>query len=419
MKNLIKSIVVTIVFSFYLFPVEFSILPGINSKMMLAMVGLIILLFQALERRELLIDKRVLGVFVFALLYSLVSYCSVVYNNTNQYVYASYFVSMSVWLSGAYSVIKLIEYYHGKSSLQLIFHYMAIVCVLQCILALLIDNIPIMKHWVNMVFIQDYEFLSRTGRLYGIGAWFDTAGIRFSCALIGIGYLLLEIRSEKWIVLYVIMASIIVIIGNFMSRTTSVGVILLIAYILLMRFRFKSEIAKSTIQLFTKIIILISFLFIAFLFLYNNVPEVYNYSQFAFEGILNYWDKGELGTDSTDKLMKMWKVVPDNLKTWIIGDGFFDDPHGGRGFYKGTDVGYYRLIFYSGLLGLFCFVGYFLYCTFMLVAKYPKNRMIFYMLLLLQLLVWIKISTDIFCVFALLLLLPQTENRVTMSIFRD
>lgn len=48
-------------------------------------------------------------------------------------------------------------------------------------------------------------------------------------------------------------------------------------------------------------------------------------------------------------------VFPDNLKTWIIGDGYFNGPEDSDpyytgeiwdiGYYKGTDVGYLRFIF--------------------------------------------------------------------------
>ena len=65
-------------------------------------------------------------------------------------------------------------------------------------------------------------------------------------------------------------------------------------------------------------------------------------------------------------------VFPDNIKTWIIGDGYFANPGDtdpyyvgplGGAFYKSTDVGYLRFIFYFGVLGLFAFVLFlYIYC---------------------------------------------------------
>lgn len=60
-------------------------------------------------------------------------------------------------------------------------------------------------------------------------------------------------------------------------------------------------------------------------------------------------------------------VFPDNLKTWIIGDGYFSNPYNtdpfyigtrSRGYYMGTDVGYLRFIFYFGLIGLSAFIAF-------------------------------------------------------------
>ena len=48
-------------------------------------------------------------------------------------------------------------------------------------------------------------------------------------------------------------------------------------------------------------------------------------------------------------------IFPENIKTWIIGDGFWANPSG-SGYYMHTDVGYLRLIYYFGLVGLFVYL---------------------------------------------------------------
>ena len=58
---------------------------------------------------------------------------------------------------------------------------------------------------------------------------------------------------------------------------------------------------------------------------------------------LNYFTSGKLSTESTDVMMNMY-VFPDNLSTWLIGDGIWTDPRTGF-YYKGTDIGYCRMIF--------------------------------------------------------------------------
>ena len=70
----------------------------------------------------------------------------------------------------------------------------------------------------------------------------------------------------------------------------------------------------------------------------------------AFELFINYSQSGKLESDSTNHLSEMY-VYPDNLKTWILGDGRFI-AEDGMHYYKGTDVGYLRILFFMGLFGL-------------------------------------------------------------------
>ena len=58
----------------------------------------------------------------------------------------------------------------------------------------------------------------------------------------------------------------------------------------------------------------------------------------------------------------MWKTIPDNLKTWIIGDARYVDSVNG-GYYMHTDVGYLRVLWYGGVIGLFLYLRQlFRYC---------------------------------------------------------
>ena len=105
-------------------------------------------------------------------------------------------------------------------------------------------------------------------------------------------------------------------------------------------------------------------------------------------------------------------VWPEKLHTWIIGDGYFDnalaDPNYlgealERGFYMGTDIGYLRFIFYFGVLGLIWIIAVVVYSAYV-CAKYNKPyTWLFVMALLVGLVVWAKVSTDIFLFFCLFL----------------
>lgn len=418
MANLFKSIFIGIIFSCYFFPFEFAFLPGINTKMVLAVIGLMLLAVQWAKEKSMTTAKDMLVVSVWAAVFSLFSFFSVTYNNTTDYAYATYIVSMWVWLSGAYAVLSLIRVVHGRISIQLVFHYMAWVCAAQSVLGIVIDNVPSIQSIVDEYILQDIQFLHKTNRLYGIGASFDTAGIRFSCALLGLSYLLTHNVSRYWNIVYWMLFAVIAVLGNIMSRTTTVGLLLAVVYIIIKNFSFNIQLTASKLRMVTTVIIVAFGLSIFLYYGYNHLPMVKYYMEYGFEAFFNYANSGEFTTSSTDKLQLM-VVWPDNIKTWLIGDGWFDNPNDPGSFYKYTDVGYLRLIFYCGSIGLAIFMLFFAYCTYALVRKWRGEALLFTFMFVLALVVWVKISTDIFCVYVLLMLLEKQGDSIQEKLFSD
>ena len=418
MANLFKSIFIGIIFSCYFFPFEFAFLPGINTKMVLAVIGLMLLAVQWAKEKSMTTARDMLVVSVWAAVFSLFSFFSVTYNNTTDYAYATYIVSMWVWLSGAYAVLSLIRAVHGRISIQLVFHYMAWVCAAQSVLGIVIDNVPSIQSIVDEYILQDIQFLHKTNRLYGIGASFDTAGIRFSCALLGLSYLLTHNVSRYWNIVYWMLFAVIAVLGNIMSRTTTVGLLLAVVYIIIKNFSFNIQLTASKLRMVTTVIIVAFGLSIFLYYGYNHLPMVKYYMEYGFEAFFNYANSGEFTTSSTDKLQLM-VVWPDNIKTWLIGDGWFDNPNDPGSFYKYTDVGYLRLIFYCGSIGLAIFMLFFAYCTYALIRKWRVEALLFTFMFVFALVVWVKISTDIFCVYVLLMLLEKQGDSIQEKLFSD
>ena len=140
--------------------------------------------------------------------------------------------------------------------------------------------------------------------------------------------------------------------------------------------------------------------------------------RFAFEGFFSLVEQGEWDVSSNNSLMNMY-VFPDNAKTWIIGDGYFDGPSNTdpyyvgptmTGFYMWTDVGYLRFIFYFGLIGLGAFMAFFYKCGQTCATKFSGYSVMFWIILLLNYIIWFKVSTDIFLVFALFLCISKEDN---------
>lgn len=231
-------VITTVITSFYFFPFEFVFLPGINTKMAMAAVGLVLLGVRMAQSRSAVLNRDFFTLSLWALGVSLAGFVSVVYNDTHDYTYASYVISMWVWAGAAYMVVELIKKVHGRISVELVAHYLITVCVLQCILALLIDRIPAFEQAVNSVVsglgFVELDALSKTERLYGIGASLDVAGTRFSAVLVMIAFLVTRLETKKqnlYLPFYIMAVFIIGTVGNMMSRTTTVGLILFIAYL--------------------------------------------------------------------------------------------------------------------------------------------------------------------------------------------
>ncbi|GGH32131.1 hypothetical protein GCM10011418_45450 [Sphingobacterium alkalisoli] len=386
--------------SFYLFPIGLTFLPAsVNTKMLMAVAGVGLAGLYLINKREITVSRPLLGAIGFAFVFSLICFYSVDYNHTNDYAYATYFSSFFTWLGGAYAVCWAIRKVHGEVDFKRLTFYLAGVCFAQCVLAIMIDRIPAFQLLVDRYIAQGQEFFQEVDRLYGIGAALDPAGVRFSLVLIMIVALLskhVEVRSDRRSIILLLIAFFsITVIGNMISRTTIIGLLLSIGYLLLstglLRFVLKKEHAK-----FLRIFGLMLFCFIGIsVYLYHTDVAFYDNMRFAFEGFFNWVEKGEWKTDSTDKLNNEMWIWPSDLQTWLIGSGLFNN------YVYSTDIGYCRFILYCGLVGFGVFALFFVYNAYVFGAAYPRYGMMFFLFLILTFVVWIKVATDIFVIYAL------------------
>lgn len=232
-KNL-GIIMLPIIVSFFYFPIALSVFPMANTKMLLALLGCVVAGCQMAKKRFAAFDRHLLMISVWALSVSFVAFFSMTYNETSDSAYLTYLVSMYVWLMGANAVVSFIRWVHGKYTLTLISNYVIFVCVLQCVLALVIDQYKSVNIFVHKIMVQGY-WVDSVHRLYGIGALLDTAGIRFSIAIVLLAYLLKNAYKnglEKYIPWYLAGFLVLTIVGNMIARTTSVGVVIALLYLL-------------------------------------------------------------------------------------------------------------------------------------------------------------------------------------------
>lgn len=415
--GIIATIVIT---SLYFFPFEFSFLPGINTKMILAAFSLVILCFQLPRERHAMIDKGLFNLSFIAGMVSLISLAAVIINDTNDLTYASYIISMFVWLGGAYCVLQCIQLIHGRQSVSLVCNYLIVVCVLQCIIAYVINVTPSVKSFVDDLLGGSGFMGKNENRLYGIGAALDVSGSRFSVVLFMIGYLMLRIaKNNRWLWewWYLIAFLIIAIIGNMMARTTIIGLFLTLFYVM---YKVIFSLEKACYMSLAKRFIPFLVICIPCIAIIYNIDLNFRENfRFAFEGFFSLIERGKWEVHSNEILNNMY-VFPESLRTWFIGDGYFNNPYYSDpyyvgpqygGFYMGTDVGYLRFIFYFGLVGLSTFIYYFYRCASICIQRFSCHKTLFLFILLTNYIIWFKVSTDLFLVFSLFLVMKgDTES---------
>ena len=416
----IKYPILLIVTSFFFFPFEFTFLPGINTKMLLAAMGLVLFVARAAASRSASLDRDFFVLIVFASIVSLSGIISVVYNATTDLSYASYVVSFFVWMGGAYFVVSSIRFLHGKVTPLMVINYLAAICVVQCVIALLISRNPLVKDFVDSFLGGDGFMGKLENRMYGIGCALDVAGLKFSCVLVAISFVVMNglCQPKLQTTIYWIAYLVIAVVGNMIGRTTSVGVVVSLIYILVhcIFYGYREFLKSHVLPLLLLMVALLPLL----IYLYNNSPKTREDLRFGFEGFFSLAETGRWETNSNNRLSDMF-VLPDNPKTWIIGDGYFDNPYSDPNFngdnptefYKGTDVGYLRFIYSFGVIGLISFVVFFLVAFWGCALRHRKYAILFLMILTINYIVWVKVSSDIFLIFSLFLCIPSESDEGT------
>lgn len=434
MWQFIKVFIAGIAVSCYFFPFEFTFLPGVNTKMAMAGVGLVLYAIDFAKGRAPQINKDGFVIAVLGVLVSLCGLLSVIVNNTNDYTYASYFVSMFVWLGGAYTAIKILKWLHGYVSVELVCNYLIGVCVGQCVLALMIDSIPTFKLMVDR-FVVGFDFvdtntLTKANRIYGIGAGLDVAGTRFAAVLVMISYIIQRLsrsRYKKYMWLYLVAFLVISVVGNMMARTTTVGVIVALGYLIISSGILRFSLYRDNVRVWKYLLISLCVAIPFMVYLYSANEQFHDNIRFAFEGFFSLAEKGQWETNSNN-ILKNMIVFPDNVQTWLIGDGYIENPYNRDpyyvgpnfgGYYMGTDIGYLRFIFYFGVIGLFTFILYFYKVAQACRRRFPKYATMFWLVLAINMIVWLKVSTDIFLVFAIFLCVSKEENEAYDKQYED
>ncbi len=410
MKKFLMVILTGIITSLFIFPFNLPFTSAdVNTKMVIAAVGLVLFGYDLLRNRALVISRDFLIFSIIAIMVSVWTYLVITLNDTIDDSYVQYVISAWVWMGGAYTVVWLIKAVHGEASVKLIGQYLVCVCVGQCILAYSMTLSPALKNFVDSLMGNAADFMGQAeGRIYGLGAALDPSGLRFAAVLVILAHLIHETDSatDRGLEAFYLFSFIIIgVIGNMMSRTTILGVVAALLYWTILFFTEKRERYLSGFWVTASICLLLSIGLITLLY-QTNYAFRSNF-RFGFEGFFSLVEKGYWETNSTN-ILKGMVIWPESIKTWAIGDGLFfnsqttPDKFGqiATGFYKETDIGYLRYIFYFGTIGLLLLTGVFLMMTSTCCRMFPEARLLFLLILLVNMMGWVKVSSDIIMVFA-------------------
>lgn len=405
MKNLLKILFCAIIVDFFYYSSVFTFTGGVNTKLILGVLGLVAFVYNGIKSRTLTLNRELLILTILAACVSGASLFSMVFNNTDDDAYLTYVISMLVWLSAGYMVLETLKVAFGKISVELFADFVIVLSVVQCTFAILGNMYLPVNNFIKMLY-PGTGWLDSVERMYGIGdtTALDTGGIRYSIACIFCAHLLVKTgdKRRKLIPWYLFAYVYITIIGNMIARTTTVGAVLGLVY-LIFYIGVGAEISFSKLRLLGWAVAVFSIMTIIASWLYATNPIIHDNLRFGFEGFFSLFESGEWEVNSNNTLRSMY-VFPDNLKTWMIGDGYFNNPSGDlnylgkitQGYYMNTDVGYLRFIFYFGLLGLSFFSLMILYAGIIGGKNFPAHRLMIFFFVLLHFIIWLKVSTDCF-----------------------
>ncbi|WP_228568406.1 hypothetical protein [Campylobacter sputorum] len=356
-KKIANSTFIYIVLFLYVYGIQYIFIP-FSTRALLGIFGFFIFFLYFFKiKKKFMVNKDLLTVFIFLLFISLSSFASMTYNNTNDIEFVRYSISMIVNMFASYFFIKILKKLDYKLNFKTISTLLINIILIQVLIALIMFIYPDLTVFLFSIEKMSEETFDRNIYLSGIRFMGIGAAKTFTSGIInGFGLILIAIllrlykTSSKEIILLSIKFLVIFSLGMMMARTTLIGAILALVIILLPEnFNYSiSLIKKRTLFFITLTCVTIISLFFIIIF-YSDFLLVF---QYGFEIFINYFKTSTFETASTNELKEMF-IFPNEIKSWIIGDAYWYNPLKGNFYYMNTDVGYSRLIFYFGLIGLF------------------------------------------------------------------
>lgn len=361
--KIVKHFGLLLVFYYYIYPQAIAV--GSNSMLIpMAALGLGIYLLHGYPFREVF---KVLVAFSILIFWF---YTTPIVNDfPREDFHIMYTRTQMGFLFAAYLVTFLFFRLHNKPTFNTFILYVTGAVTLQSIITFLMYKFPEVNEFFLSIQVGNaLEDADRSRfqseRLVGNGTGLFGAGVTSGAALIMFAYLLVSRKyTPIQLALLTVAFATTFFIGLFMARTTVIGLAGAVLY-LIIYFITNKDLSNKR-QFFRFIGLAFVFFSLGVSFSYVYMPQ---FTDWGFELFINFQNKGELTTSSSEDLLGMF-IIPDDARTFFIGNGSL--------FFAGYDVGYTRLWYYSGIIGTVLFFAYEAYIVSLSMTKdHAANLMI-------------------------------------------
>jgi len=365
--TLVRNFPLILLYLIYLFHISFAPFPTqLRTRLILGIFGICCITYLFVTKKEIQLNKNIFPIISFLLGIILFSITTSIINLSLDIWFIQYAVQSMFFLLAAYFVILITfnSFKSGLKFLQLI-KFIVLSIVVHNIITIILFLVPSANSFFTS--IQNYDELASStisnvsrfsSRFIGLGIGsFFSGGLLCGYGILLSTYIIKNSPENTQKIKYIFVFLFLTISSLFIARTSLIGSILGLTYLLwpqdLKIYINKRTIVATTIFYTFILTIIVSISF--YIFFYPPAWFKANAVEQAFELFTNISSSGQLQTKSTNALQEMY-IFPDNIKTWIIGDGQFN-LNGGMTYYMLTDVGYSRLLFYFGILGTSMFLG--------------------------------------------------------------
>ncbi len=327
----------------YISNIQFVFLPDkIRTRLIIGVVGAIFYMFKYIGKDTYQIRALIMTIMPLALWMGF----SIVCNTDSQFWFIQYVIMQIIYMFGAAFVIDVSSI---KARDTLLFYIVCYV-IIQDAIAFANLMTPAVSTILN--YVQVDQFAEEKTFLKGFRAMaFGEFALFGGGIWIAIGELALTQLYKKnriHIYLYMGLFMFLFVTGLYVARTSLTGLLSLFLLLTPFRKNLKKVIGWGVMAVFIMLIIQTQENYFASLGLQTN---------YAFEIFDNYRSTGEFHSNSYEGTKEMWRTLPETVGTWVMGDAkYVDDARGG--YYMHVDVGYLRVLFYGGLVGLFLYLFY-------------------------------------------------------------